>query len=207
MSTNNNQTEGTKKSPVTKSNDSNSKSFKRNENKVNSNKIVNEKAGKKTLINKPSTAKVNNDKKLFGTKSFNIVNKHSIKEENEIPKYFQCNIACWNCSEKGEDEFETECIFCDTDAGYYPLEDNESQCFIYTKKVDDVLNELHTDKELGLTEDEAKNRLIKNGKNELQTNKKTNYFFCRLSQFNGEIINILLIYIETGFPNATGPCV
>lgn len=58
---------------------------------------------------------------------------------------------------------------------------------------EEVLKRLHTDFEIGLSEDEARKRQKEYGKNELKQKKKTNPFIKFLLQFNDFMIIVLII--------------
>ena len=62
----------------------------------------------------------------------------------------------------------------------------------YAIKPREVLKDLKTSADLGLTQQEAGQRLLKNGENKLETNKKTNYFLKFLSQFKDVMVLILI---------------
>mgnify|MGYP004534786925 CR=1 FL=1 len=63
----------------------------------------------------------------------------------------------------------------------------------YTQDVQSVLKETKTNREKGLTEEEVKNRLQKNGKNQLEDKKKEPIWIRFLKQFNDFMIIILIL--------------
>ncbi len=63
------------------------------------------------------------------------------------------------------------------------------------KKLDECEKELQTDYEVGLSSEEAKNRLNRNGKNALDEGKKKSIFGIFLSQLNDPMIYILFVAI------------
>ncbi len=62
----------------------------------------------------------------------------------------------------------------------------------YSRSVLDVVKELNTDVQVGLSEEEAKSRLAKNGENKIETSKKSNGFLKFLSQFKDIMVLILI---------------
>ena len=64
--------------------------------------------------------------------------------------------------------------------------------------VDEVLKELDSSP-TGLSEDEAKKRLLKYGRNELETKKKTSAVIVFLSQFKSPLIYVLVIAAVVSF--------
>ena len=62
----------------------------------------------------------------------------------------------------------------------------------YTLKPTEVIKELKSSQESGLTSKEAEERLIKTGENKLESAKKTNYFLKFLSQFKDVMVLILI---------------
>ena len=62
----------------------------------------------------------------------------------------------------------------------------------YTMHAQQVVEMLKSSTEIGLTEEEAKNRLNKYGENKLESAKKTNYFLKFLSQFKDVMVLILI---------------
>lgn len=62
----------------------------------------------------------------------------------------------------------------------------------YEFKPQEIIKELKTSADTGLTQQEAEERLLKNGENKLETIKKTNYFLKFLSQFKDVMVLILI---------------
>ena len=65
----------------------------------------------------------------------------------------------------------------------------------YSTPLDDVLNETVTDAKVGLTHDEAKLRLEKNGENRLKEKKKKSLASRFFDQFKDVMIIILLVLL------------
>ncbi|MGN1326790.1 MAG: cation-translocating P-type ATPase [Clostridia bacterium] len=63
----------------------------------------------------------------------------------------------------------------------------------HTKDLNQVFNQLHTNEKYGLSEEEAKNRLEKTGKNILKEKKKESIFIKFIKQFNDFMIITLII--------------
>ena len=61
----------------------------------------------------------------------------------------------------------------------------------YNKSISETLKELKTSSQ-GLTDQEASDRLLKNGENCLQSKKKTNYFLKFIAQFKDIMVLILI---------------
>lgn len=62
----------------------------------------------------------------------------------------------------------------------------------YTKSTDTIIQELHTDEKLGLSQKEAAKRLEQNGPNALPTKKKPPVIFKFFAQFKNVLVGILL---------------
>jgi potassium/sodium efflux P-type ATPase len=71
-------------------------------------------------------------------------------------------------------------------------QDNQSKHKLYALEAGDVLEELKTDKEKGLSKSEANERLEKYGKNEIPKGKKRSWWMRLLMQFNNVLIYVLL---------------
>jgi Ca2+-transporting ATPase len=69
----------------------------------------------------------------------------------------------------------------------------QDQVAAYQQPVDEVLNELHTDAQSGLSEEEARARLKKYGKNELTAEKTVPAWRRFLAQFQDVLVILLLI--------------
>ena len=70
---------------------------------------------------------------------------------------------------------------------------------MHNKNIEDVLKELNTNTEQGLSSEEVKNRLEKYGENKLNEKKKKSFFVRFLEQFKDVMIIILLIAAAISF--------